>query len=56
MFYKWLKLAAFQEALEVSVGSALQLSDSAYNPELGGIHRECLVHRQAPENVTLEAK
>lgn len=40
----------------IRAGGTLQLSDSAHNQELGGIHREYLLRRQALENRFLEAK
>lgn len=45
-----------QEVLEILVGSALQLSNSAHNQDLGSIHREYLLRSQALENMFLEAK
>ena len=40
----------------IRAGSTLQLSNSAHNQELGSIHGEDLLHRQALENMFLEAK
>lgn len=39
----------------IRIGSALQLSNSAHNQELGSIHGEYLLRSQALENMFLEA-
>lgn len=53
VFYKWLMLVCFQEALEIlRVGSTLQLSNSTQNQDLGGIHGEYLLPCRALENVS----